>query len=351
MGKNEERKDREVSCPVCDKVFRKSFLPHLRSAHPEEWQSWRESFIAMLESGASLQQIGRHYNISWTVVEREIKKMLEQEDRTLEYKAKPVKTWEPEDFDLERTTVWSFPRRGNWATHKGDFRGNWAPEIPRNIILRYSEKGDLVLDQFAGSGTTLIEAKLLRRQSIGIDINPQAVEIARQRTGFNILPDSEDDLIYEPEIYLGDARDLSAIEDESVDLICAHPPYAEAIRFSSGIDGDMSHKKVGEFVEDMHLVAQECFRVLKPGNYCAFLIGDTRRNRRVVSVGFRTWPAFMEAGFLEKENIIKLQHNCKATGFWRTRSVEYNFLLLAHEYLFVFQKPENSDRKNRQKTP
>ena len=79
MGKNEERRDREVSCPVCDKVFRKSFLPHLRSAHPEEWQSWRESFIAMLESGASLQQIGRHYNISWTVVEREVKKMLEQE--------------------------------------------------------------------------------------------------------------------------------------------------------------------------------------------------------------------------------------------------------------------------------
>ena len=43
--------------------------------------------------------------------------------------------------------------------------------------------------------------------------------------------------------------------------------------------------------------------------------------------------------FLEKENIIKLQHNCRATGFWRERSVEYNFLLLAHEYLFVFQKP------------
>lgn len=339
MGEDEERKDREVACPVCKRVFRRSFLPHLRAAHPEEWQSWRDSFIDMLEDGASLQQIGRHYNISWTVVEREVKKMIEQDNRTLKYKVKPVKTWEPEDFDLERTSVWSFPKRGNWATHRGDYRGNWAPEIPRNIMLRYSEKGDLVLDQFVGSGTTAIEAKLLRRRIIGIDINPQAIEIAKQRTAFKVLPDDENDHIYEPELYIGDARSLSKIEDDSVDLICAHPPYAETLRFSSGISGDMSHLKVDEFTEDMHQVVRESFRVLKPGRYCAFLMGDTRRNKRVVSIGFRTWQVFMEGGFLEKENIIKLQHNCRATGFWRERSVEYNFLLLAHEYLFVFQKP------------
>jgi len=271
--------------------------------------------------------------------------MIEENNQTLNYKVKPVKTWEPEDFDLERTSVWSFPRRGNWATHKGDFRGNWAPEIPRNVMLRYSEKGDLVLDQFLGSGTTVIEAKLLRRQSIGIDINPQAIEIAKQRTAFKILPEDDDDRIYEPELHIGDARSLSMIEDDSVDLVCAHPPYAEIIRFSSGISGDMSHLKVDEFIQDMRKVVRESFRVLKPGKYCAFLIGDTRRERRVVSIGFRTWPLFVETGFLEKENIIKIQHNCKATGFWRKRSVDYNFLLLAHEYLFVFQKPpSNSDQ-------
>ena len=40
---------------------------------------------------------------------------------------------------------------------------NWSPYIPRNILLRYSKEGDLVLDQFAGGGTTLVEAKLLNR--------------------------------------------------------------------------------------------------------------------------------------------------------------------------------------------
>lgn len=47
---------------------------------------------------------------------------------------------------------------------------------------------------------------------------------------------------------------------------------------------------------------------------------------------------FEAAGFRTKEIIIKEQHNCRATGYWKTNSVKYNFLLLAHEYLFVFKK-------------
>ena len=63
----------------------------------------------------------------------------------------------PENFKLQDTTIWSFLERGNWATHSGKYRGNWSPYIPRNIILRYSKKKDWILDQFLGSGTTLIE--------------------------------------------------------------------------------------------------------------------------------------------------------------------------------------------------
>ncbi|MGI5880364.1 MAG: TRM11 family SAM-dependent methyltransferase [Syntrophomonadaceae bacterium] len=80
--------------------------------------------------------------------------------------------------------MWSFPDRGNWATHKGNYRGNWSPYIPRNIIQRYSAEGDVVLDQFVGSGTTLVETRLLKRRGIGIDINPSALDLARNNTNF-----------------------------------------------------------------------------------------------------------------------------------------------------------------------
>ena len=58
---------------------------------------------------------------------------------------------QPNKFDLEETSIWSFPNRGKWATHSGKYPGNWSPYIPRNLILRYSKPGDWVLDQFLGS--------------------------------------------------------------------------------------------------------------------------------------------------------------------------------------------------------
>ena len=47
---------------------------------------------------------------------------------------------------------------------------------------------------------------------------------------------------------------------------------------------------------------------------------------------------FLKAGFALREDIIKVQHNCKATGFGVKKSKLYNFLLIMHEHLFVFQK-------------
>ena len=91
---------------------------------------------------------------------------------------------QPNSFSPEQTTIWSFPDRGKWATHSGRYRGNWSPYVPRNLILRYSKPGDWILDQFLGSGTTLVEAKLLNRNAVGIDINPQSVFLSETNAGF-----------------------------------------------------------------------------------------------------------------------------------------------------------------------
>ena len=72
--------------------------------------------------------------------------------------------------------------------------------------------------------------------------------------------------------------------------------------------------------------------------FCAILMGDTRKNGMVQPLAFETMRIFELAGFKTKEIIIKEQHNCKATGFWKTNSIKHNFLLLAHEYLFIFRK-------------
>lgn len=88
----------------------------------------------------------------------------------------------------------------------------------------------------------------------------------------------------------------------------------------------------------MKKVAQESYRVLKKDKFCAILMGDTRKNGFMIPLSFEVMKIFQESGFKLKETIIKEQHNCKATGYWKTNSLKYNFLLIAHEYLFVFKK-------------
>ena len=119
-----------------------------------------------------------------------------------------IKSYAPSnDYTPERTTIWSFPDRGDWATHKGNYRGNWSPYIPRNLILKYTRKGNWVLDQMMGSGTTLVEAKLLERNAIGVDINLDAVMVARDRLNFSynsLFPEYKEPII---KTYRGDAHE------------------------------------------------------------------------------------------------------------------------------------------------
>ena len=150
-------------------------------------------------------------------------------------KTKPKKL-HPDEFELECTTVWAFPRRGNWATHKSDWRGNWSPEVARNLILRYSNEGDILLDPMIGGGTTAIEAKILNRHIICSDVNDKALERTKASLDFEVENDAWQKVVKR------DARDLSKANDESIDFILTHPPYADIIKYSEGkLDDDLSH--------------------------------------------------------------------------------------------------------------
>lgn len=241
---------------------------------------------------------------------------------------------QPEEFELETSTVWSFPRRWKRATHNSKYRGNWSPDVVRNLILRYSKKWDLLLDPMIWWWTTAIEAKLLWRDIIACDVNPNAIEITKQCLDF------ECEITSNVDVKLNDTRDLSFLKKESVDFVLTHPPYADIIKYSEKqIDEDLSNiHDIDEFCDEMETIAKEYFRVLKPWKFCAILIGDTRRQKMYQPLAFKTMERFLKIWFQLKEDIVKVQHNCKATGFRVKRSKEFNFLLIMHEHLFVFQK-------------
>lgn len=239
------------------------------------------------------------------------------------------------NFLPEKTTVWTFQRRGDWYTHNPKYRGNFAPQIVRNVILKYSKEGDIVLDPMVGGGTTLIECKILNRKGIGIDINLNSIEQTKRNLNFN------GDFKYEQDIRLGDVRILSDIKSESIDLIITHPPYLNIIKYSNGqIIDDLSNiTSVDKFCDELEKGIKELYRVLKENSYCAILIGDTRKSRHYVPLSFYVMERFLKNRFILKEDIIKVQHNCESTPYWNKLVEKYNFFLIMHEHLFVFRKP------------
>ncbi len=244
------------------------------------------------------------------------------------------------EFQLEKTTVWSFPERGKWLTHNAKYRGNWAPQIPNNLIQLYSKENDVVLDPMMGAGTTMIEAKSLHRRGVAFDIHPEVVKLAQQSCEFSC------DNCFEPVIQQGDARQLKSVNDESVDFIATHPPYLNIIKYGNKIvEGDLSAiSSLPKFCDEIEKVAQECYRVLKSGKYCAILIGDTRRRRHYVPLAFSVMQRFLKVGFILKEDVIKIQHNCATTRYWNAQ--DKDFLLIMHEHLFVFRKIGTEESKS-----
>src|ERR1044072_3885000 len=109
--------------------------------------------------------------------------------RRLERGVRREKTSAVNDINLSRwkeyeevltDRLWVLPKRDTTGAHLGWYWGNFIPQIPRQLLLRYTKKNDWVLDTFLGSGTTLIECRRMGRNGVGIELNPQVARKARE---------------------------------------------------------------------------------------------------------------------------------------------------------------------------
>jgi SAM-dependent methyltransferase len=94
---------------------------------------------------------------------------------------------------------------------------HFTEALAASVIGHASHPGDLVLDPFAGYGTTVVVAERLGRRAIGIELIEEHMEIARRRAGSAAR------------LILGDARELSRLVHETVDLVLTSPPYMPAL--------------------------------------------------------------------------------------------------------------------------
>ena len=222
---------------------------------------------------------------------------------------------------LEATTLWDFPTQSYGKTKKGDskFQGVTPAFIIYNMIQRYTEPGDVVLDPMCGSGTTIDVCKEENRNAIGMDISPTR-----------------------PDIQKNDARQIP-LDADSVDMVFIDSPYGDNVDYSDDPEniGKLSAEE-GDFYFELSLVARELHRVMKPGKVLGWLIGDQWVKRKFTPVGFKIYDMLVdEVGFEPVDLICVARRNQSSnTGIWHYRAVTHNFYLRGFKHLILVRKPE-----------
>jgi len=269
------------------------------------------------------------------------------------------------DYDEVITdSLWVFDKRDRSGSHSAGagYWGNFVPQIPRQMMLRFTKKGDWVLDAFLGSGTTLIECRRLGRNGIGIELNPEVVEkaeasVAKEpnshtgghagHTGHTGHAGHAGHTVT-TEIITADSRtaDLKPILEKhslnQVQLIILHPPYHDIIKFSDD-DRDLSNATTTQdFLKMFGVVVENVTPYLERGRYFALVIGDKYSNSEWVPLGFFCMQEVLKRGYLLKSIVVKNFEETRGKRnqkeLWRYRALVGGFYIFKHEYIMIFKK-------------
>ena len=245
--------------------------------------------------------------------------------------------------DIFSDSLWVISKRDNSGAHSGHYHGNFIPQIPYQLLSRYTKAGEWVLDPFLGSGTTLIEAQRLGRNSIGIELQSDVAEEAKGR----ICSESNDKTM--SKVIVGNSKDidltpyLDELEISSVQFVIMHPPYWDIVKFSENKEDLSNCKSLEDFLVDFGKVVDNSTKFLDSGRHCAVVIGDKYANSQIVPLGFHCTNLFLNKGFILKAIIVKNFEETKGKAnqyaIWRYRALNSDFYVFKHEYILVFKKP------------
>ncbi len=247
------------------------------------------------------------------------------------------------ESEIWTDSLWIIPERDNTGKHSGFYHGNFIPQIPRQLILRYTKENETVFDPFLGSGTTAFEAESLNRNFIGVDIQKSLIDYV----GKNIEPKNNFS-----ELIAADSTKIESIEKikeilkdqkkENVQLAVLHPPYANIIKFSN-MEGDLSNtNSLKEFLDKFSAVLKNTLEILEKGRYMAIVIGDKYTAGEWIPLSFYCMYEAQKLGLKLKSIIIKNMAGNRAKqnkeAIWRYRALTSDYYIFKHEYILIFKK-------------
>ena len=250
------------------------------------------------------------------------------------------------ELDINVDSLWIMGPRAKGGKRANVYHGNFAPQIPDQMIRRYTEEGGIVVDIFMGSGTTLYECETLDRNFIGFDINQDIIDYVNGQ-----MTEHKDTMKYfihncdvtdTPNVSKNIEADLKQLGKKTVALIMMHPPYWDIIKFSEDKRDLSNSKTLEELLNSFGEVIDNTTKVLEKNRYCAVVIGDKYANSQLIPLGFHCMNLFLERGFMMKAILVKnfdrTRGKANQAAIWRYRALASDFYIFDHEYIFIFKK-------------
>jgi SAM-dependent methyltransferase len=248
--------------------------------------------------------------------------------------------------DVLTDSLWLLGPRDKSSSHVGDYWGNFVPQIPYQLLRRFTKRGEKVVDLFSGMGTTLIECRKLGRHGVGVELNPAVAARSRERVA---AARANGQATWE--VLVGDATDPAVVDQVRstlggclADLVVLHPPYHDVIRFGDD-PRDLSNAPTeATFLAAFERVAAHANALLRPGGHLGLVIGDAYAAGEWRPLGFECMQRCRNVGLtLRAINVKDIQGNVRgkgvATNLWRYRALKLGFYVFKHEYVMLFRKP------------
>lgn len=253
-----------------------------------------------------------------------------------------LKNWK-EYTDLNLESLWLIPERDNTGVHSeinGEtFHGAFVPQIASNFISRFTRRGQVVLDLFCGSGTSLVESQRSGRHATGFDINPEAVELSNKLLSMEPNPYN---VTCEAKVGNSCTHDVYDQYHGRADLIFMHPPYWNIIQFSDKKE-DMSNMNYKEFMEAFDIATKTAIGLLNEGGHLVLVMGDAYQKETYYPLGFycmqivANYPR-MKLRSIVVKNFGETKAKGKNKNLWKYRALANGLFVFAHEYIFLFKR-------------
>ncbi|MDX1903190.1 MAG: DNA methyltransferase [Thermonemataceae bacterium] len=249
-----------------------------------------------------------------------------------------IDNWKQLDIDVN--SLWIINERDKSGKHKNIYHGNFIPQIPNQLIRRFTKENDLVLDVFLGSGTSLFECESLNRKFIGLDINKKMIDYVNSQmanSSYKKFSVHNCDVTDETQTKNEIEKGLFDLNEKNAKLVLFHPPYMDVVKFTDNPNDLSKISELKTFVNTFVKVCKNTLQYLAENRYFALVVGDVYKNGEVIPLSFYLMDAIKRNFRVKLKGIIvkniegnkgKLGKN----GIWSYLKDIFNKLICCCQY-------------------